>query len=69
MKKAICLILVVVLVLGLVSMAVASLVVGIVFVMRVGGADMPITISLLNAFISEHFISQKKKNSKFFPTV
>ena len=29
--------------------AVASLVVGVVFVMRVGGADMPITISLLNS--------------------
>ena len=29
--------------------AVASLVIGVVFVMRVGGADMPITISLLNA--------------------
>ena len=29
--------------------AVLSLVIGVVFVMRVGGADMPITISLLNA--------------------
>ena len=29
--------------------AILSLVIGIVFVMRVGGADMPITISLLNA--------------------
>ena len=29
--------------------AVASLAIGVVFVMRVGGADMPITISLLNA--------------------
>ena len=30
--------------------AVLSLAIGVVFVMRVGGADMPITISLLNAF-------------------
>ena len=29
--------------------AIVSLVIGVVFVMRVGGADMPITISLLNA--------------------
>ena len=29
--------------------AILSLVIGVVFVMRVGGADMPITISLLNA--------------------
>ena len=30
-------------------MAILSLAIGVVFVMRVGGADMPITISLLNA--------------------
>ena len=32
-----------------IPVAVLSLVIGVVFVMRVGGADMPITISLLNA--------------------
>ena len=32
-----------------IPVAVLSLIIGVVFVMRVGGADMPITISLLNA--------------------
>jgi len=32
-----------------IAVAVLALVIGVVFVMRVGGADMPITISLLNA--------------------
>ena len=32
-----------------IPVAILSLVIGVVFVMRVGGADMPITISLLNA--------------------
>ena len=32
-----------------IPVAILSLIIGVVFVMRVGGADMPITISLLNA--------------------